>query len=79
MKVISYSVDNGLLSVVTDNPGRSVFVYPVGWFSSLKSLLLEIERSISLEARRKASKEMVFFGLKSDLDAEISKSKEGEF
>ena len=50
--ILSYKTDGSMLRVVTDNPGRSEFVYPVGKFSSLEQLEAEIGRSVSAESVR---------------------------
>ena len=67
--ILSYKTDGSMLRVVTDNPFRSEFVYPVGRFSSLEELEAEISKSILVESSRKLSTEAKLSSLSSRLKA----------
>ncbi len=74
MKILSYTEVGEYLHVLTDNPGRPVFVYPVHRFGSLGNLQLEIERSISSEQFRSDVIAGRMQLLKQELDVEVAKN-----
>lgn len=65
--ILSYEVVNGMLRVVTDNPGRSEFVYEADRFSTLQELQLEIDKSIAAEEVRKVKKQLKTDFIKNEL------------
>lgn len=74
MKILSYSVDNGMIKVITDNPGRPEFVYEADRFNTLAQLEAQINKSIAWEASRKTKTGSKVSALYSSLDAEVSKN-----
>ena len=71
-KIISYVEVDGMLTVLTDNPGRPYFVYPVDRFKTLEQLQSEIWRSIALEEYHKVKKVAGTAPLKAALDVEVA-------
>jgi hypothetical protein len=53
MKILSYEIQNGMMRIETDYEERPVFVYKAGRFKTHQDLVDEIEKSISLEQKRK--------------------------
>ena len=71
MKIVGYSISNDMIRVITDNLSRPEFVYPSDKFDSMDELRVEIEKSIALEAKRKAVKSEKTDKLAVSLDAEV--------
>ena len=67
MSILSYSSDGRMVRVLTDNPGRSEFVYPVSKFSSLEELEVEIGRSVAAESARSSRRSGKLSVLSSEL------------
>ena len=73
MKILSYSIEGDLVRVVTDNKGRSDFVYDCNQFGSIDDLSCEIMKSISLEKVRKDKKDLKLSSLSKDFsDSKVS-------
>ena len=67
MSILSYSSDGRMVRVLTDNPGRSEFVYPVSKFSSLEELEVEIGKSVASESARSSRRSGKLSVLSSEL------------
>ena len=76
MKIVGYSISNGMIRVITDNLSRPEFVYPADKFSTMSEVELEIEHSISLEEGRKSKKFGKIDKLTKSIDAKMDKVKE---
>lgn len=70
MTILSFSEEGEYIRIVTDNPGRPVFVYEKDRFATREQLEREIEKSIAHEAARKMRKEI----RKENLKAELSRA-----
>jgi len=69
MKILSYAIKNGMIRVVTDNPGRTDFVYRADRFESKAELMAEIELSIAGGNKKKSHFEAKLNKLTGELDA----------
>jgi len=74
MKIKSYEIKDSMIKVITDNPKRSEFVYPIDKFDSLERMRAEINASIAFEAKTKLRIKNKVDKLKADLDKEITKN-----
>lgn len=67
MKILSFHIENNMIHVITDNPGRPEFVYEENCFDTKEKLIAEIERSIVHENTRKVISEMNLSFVSADL------------
>lgn len=52
MKILSYTVKNNMIKIITDNPNRPDFVYDIDKFKNIEQLEVEINKSIEAERNR---------------------------
>ena len=74
MKIKSYEIKDSMIKVITDNPKRSEFVYPIDKFDSLENMRREINASIAFENKTKTKTKKKVDKLKLELDEEITKN-----
>ena len=69
MKIINHIIEGESIRIVTTNPDRPDFVYPIDKFKSLEELKKEINKSIKNEKMRKDMKQARIDKLEAELNA----------
>lgn len=69
LKILSYEAEGDRIRFVTNNPGRSDFVYIINKFNDLEQFKAEIQKSIEFEHKRQQKRANKLKKIKDDMEA----------